>query len=143
MNKITVKRIIPIYTVVTDNFKKELTEGTATEIRMIDNQIIAINNQIKQLHSRFGLLKNQATQQAQEQINRSIIELNERNEQFKALKNNLLQTSEEIKNKKNGTEIQSGLFENYVEINVGDNIKNIFENAKIVIKDNIVQEIIN
>ena len=143
MVKITVKRIIPMFSIVTDKFKKELADGTAVELKMLDDQMVAMHNQIKQLQSRFGLLKNQSTQQAQEQINRSILELNERLEQYKALRQGMVASMDEMQKKPNGTEVQTGMIENYVELNTGDNIRNIFERAKIVIKDDIVQEIID
>ena len=143
MSKITVKRIVPIYTVLTDKFKQELTNGTSAELKMVDDQMLAMQNQIKQLQSRFGLLKNQSTQQAQEQINRSIVELSERLEQYRALKQSMVASIEEMKNKPNGTEIQTGMVENYVELQSGDNIRTIFERAKIVIKDDVVQEIVD
>ena len=143
MAKITVKRIIPMFSIVTDKFKKELADGTAVELKMLDDQMVAMHNQIKQLQSRFGLLKNQSTQQAQEQINRSILELNERLEQYKALRQGMVASMDEMQKKPNGTEVQTGMIENYVELNTGDNIRNIFERAKIVIKDDIVQEIID
>ena len=143
MSKITVKRIVPIYTVLTDKFKQELANGTSAELKMVDDQMLAMQNQIKQLQSRFGLLKNQSTQQAQEQINRSIVELSERLEQYRALKQSMVASIEEMKNKPNGTEIQTGMVENYVELQSGDNIRTIFERAKIVIKDDVVQEIVD
>ena len=137
-----VKRIIPIFTIITDKFKKDLQDGTTIELKMIDEQMTAIHNQIKQLQSRFGLLKNQSTQQAQEQINRSIIELSERIEQLKVLKQGMNASMNEMQNKPNGTEVQTGMIENYVELNPGDNIRNIFERAKIIIKDDVIQEIV-
>ena len=143
MSKITVKSIVPIYTVLTDKFKQELANGTSAELKMVDDQMLAMQNQIKQLQSRFGLLKNQSTQQAQEQINRSIVELSERLEQYRALKQSMVASIEEMKNKPNGTEIQTGMVENYVELQSGDNIRTIFERAKIVIKDDVVQEIVD
>ncbi len=143
MTKMTVKRIVPIYTIMTDKFKSELEKGTTAELKMVDDQMLAMQNQIKQLQTRFGLLKNQSTQQAQEQINRSIVELSERLEQFRNLKQSMIASIEETKNKPNGTEIQSGIIENYVELQPGDNIRAIFERAKIVIKDDVVQEIVD
>ena len=142
MAKISVKRIIPIYTIVTDGFKKEVAENSSTELKMLDDQMKMIHNQIKQLQSRFGLLANQSTKTAQEQINHSIMELTERLEQLKVFRQNMLASMEDMKNKPLNTEIQTGMIENYVEINTGDNIKEIFENAKIVIKDNVIQEIV-
>lgn len=143
MAKVTVKRIIPMFTVITDKFKKELSENTASELKMIDNQMNMIQTQIKQLQSRFGLLANQSTKMAQEQINHSIIELNERLEQLKAFRQGMIASMEDIKNKPIGSEMQTGMIENYVELHPGDNIRNIFERAKIIVKDDVVQEIID
>ena len=126
-----------------DKFKKELADNSTVEMKMVDDQINAIHMQIKQLQSRFGLLKNQSTKTAQDQINRSILELTERAEQMNNLKQGMLASLNEMQNKPNGTEIQSGFIENYVELNPGDNIRNIFERAKIVIKDDIIQEIVD
>ena len=143
MSKIKVKRIIPMFTIITDKFKKELLENSTVELKMLDDQINAVHMQIKQLQSRFGLLKNQSTKIAQDQINRSIMELTERAEQLNALKQGMLASIDEMQKKPNDTEIQTGFIENYVELNTGDNIRNIFERAKIIIKDDIVQEIVD
>ena len=143
MSKITVKRIVPMFTVVTDKFKKELQDNSNIELKIVDDQINAIHMQIKQLQSRFGLLKSQSTKTAQDQINRSIMELTERAEQLNALKQGMLASIEETQKKPNGSEIQTGFIENYVELNKGDNIRNIFERAKIVIKDDVIQEIVD
>ena len=142
MSKITVKRIVPMFTIVTDKFKKELADNSTVEMKIVDDQINAIHMQIKQLQSRFGLLKSQSTKTAQDQINRSIMELTERAEQLNALKQGMLGSVDEMQKKPNGSEVQTGFIENYVELNTGDNIRNIFERAKIVIKDDVVQEIV-
>ena len=142
MGKVSVKRIIPMFTIVTEGFKKSVAENSATEMKMLENQINMTHNQIKQLQSRFGLLANQTTKTAQDQINHSIMELTERLEQLKAFKQGMLASMEDMKNKPIGTELQTGMIENYVELNTGDNIKEIFERAKIVIKDDIIQEIV-
>ncbi len=142
MSKITVKRIVPMFTIVTDKFKKEVAENSATELKMIDNQINMVHSQIKQLQSRFGLLANQTTKTAQDQINHSIMELNERLEQLKMFRQSMLSSMEDMNNKPVGTELPTGMIENYVELHKGDNIKQIFERTKIVIKDDIIQEIV-
>ena len=143
MAKVSVKRIIPMFTIVTENFKKEVEANSATELKMIDNQMNMIHSQIKQLQSRFGLLANQTTKTAQDQINHSIMELTERLEQLKVFKQSMMASMEDMKNKPLGTEIQTGMIENYVELNPGDNMKDIFERPKIVIKDDIIQEIVD
>ena len=142
MPKITVKRIVPMFAVVTENFKKELNSSSLTELKMIDDQMTMIHSQIKQLQSRFGLLSNQSTKTAQDQINHTIMELNERLEQMKVFRQSMVASMEEMKNKPLGEQVQTGMIENYVELKPGDNIKEIFERAKIVIKDDIVQEIV-
>lgn len=143
MSKITVKRIVPMFTVVTDKFKKELADNTAAELKMLDDQMNMIQTQIKQLQSRFGLLANQSTKMAQEQINHSIMELTERLEQLRAFRQGMVASMDDIKNKPVGSEMQTGMIENYVELQKGDNIRNIFERAKIVIKDDVIQEIVD
>ena len=137
-----IKRLVSVYSIVTDKFKQELQEGTTFELKMIDEQMAAIHNQIKQLQSRFGLLQNQSTQQAQEQINRSIMDLSDRLEHMRALKQGIMATMNEMQNKPNGSEVKTSIIENYIEINPGDNLKDIMERAKIVLKDGIVQEIV-
>ena len=70
------------------------------------------------------------------------MELNERLEQMKVFRQSMVASMEEMKNKPLGEQVQTGMIENYVELKPGDNIKEIFERAKIVIKDDIVQEIV-
>lgn len=142
MSKITVKRIVPMFSIITDKFKKEIENNSLTEMKIVDDQIKMIQTQIKQLQTRFGLLSNQSTKTTQEQINQSIMELSERLEQLKAFRQSMVASLEDIKNKQIGSELQTGIIENYVELRPGDNIKNIFERTKIVIKDDIIQEIV-
>ena len=142
MAKITVKRMVPLITIVTDKFKKGISDNTLSEIKVIDNQIASVQNQIKQLQGRFGILSGESGKSAQEQTNASIVQLNEKLERMKNFKKGLLASLDDIKNKPNGTEIQTGMIENYVELEKGDNIRNIFGRAKIIIKDDIIQEIV-
>ena len=78
MAKIKIKRTIPVYSIITDKFRKELEDESLGEIKILEDQMNMVNFQIKQLHTRFGLLANQSTKTAQDQINSSIIELNAR-----------------------------------------------------------------
>lgn len=143
MAKFTVKRMVPLITIVTDKFKKGLSDNTLSEIKVIDNQISAIQNQIKQLQGgRFGIFSNDPSKMSQEQTNATVVELNEKLERMNNFKKGLLASLDDIKNKPNGTEIQTGMIENFVELEKGDNIRNIFERAKIVIKDDVIQEIV-
>lgn len=142
MSKLTVKRIIPMYSVITEKFKKDFELDSLEEIKALDKQMNMIQVQIKQLHSRFGLLANQSTKSAQDHINNTIMELTARIEQMNMIKANMLKSLQDIKNKPLGEQIESGMFENYVEIKEGDNLLDILERPKIVVKDNIIQEII-
>ena len=143
MAKFTVKRMVPLITIVTDKIKKGLSDNTLSEIKVIDNQISAIQNQIKQLQGgRFGIFSNDPSKMSQEQTNATVVELNEKLERMNNFKKGLLASLDDIKNKPNGTEIQTGMIENFVELEKGDNIRNIFERAKIVIKDDVIQEIV-
>lgn len=142
MSKLTIKRIIPLYSVITEKFKKDFELDSLEEIKTLDKQINMIQVQIKQLQSRFGLLANQSTKNAQEHINNTIMELSARIEQINMLKVNMLQSLQDIKNKPLGEKIESGMFENYVEIKEGDNLLDILDRPKIIVKDNIIQEIV-
>ena len=142
MAKITVKRIVPMFTIVTDKFKKDLVNSSTEEIKTVDSQINALQNQIKQLQGPFGLLSGQSAKMPKEEANRAVAELNTRLEQVQNLKKRLLATMEDIKNKPVGAEIQTGTIESFVDLKVGDNIRKMFESAKIVIKDDVIQEII-
>ena len=142
MAKIKIKRTIPVYSIITDKFRKELEEESLGEIKILEDQMNMVNFQIKQLHTRFGLLANQSTKTAQDQINSSIIELNARLDQMKAIKESMLASIQELKNKPNGEQIETGILDNYIEIEPGDNLIELFQRPKVILKDNIIQEII-
>ena len=142
MAKIKIKRTIPVYSIITDKFRKELEEESLGEIKILGDQMNMVNFQIKQLHTRFGLLANQSTKTAQDQINSSIIELNAKLDQMKAIKESMLASIQELKNKPNGEQIETGILDNYIEVEPGDNLIELFQRPKVILKDNIIQEII-
>ncbi|MBQ7450544.1 hypothetical protein IJS77_03930 [bacterium] len=142
MAKIKIKRTIPVYSIITDKFRKELEEESLGEIKILEDQMNMVNFQIKQLHTRFGLLANQSTKTAQDQINSSIIELNAKLDQMKAIKESMLASIQELKNKPNGEQIETGILDNYIEVEPGDNLIELFQRPKVILKDNIIQEII-
>ena len=49
---------------------------------------------------------------------------------------------QELKNKPNGEQIETGILDNYIEIEPGDNLIELFQRPKVILKDNIIQEII-
>lgn len=142
MSKITVKRMVPLFTIITDDFKKGLINNTSQELKLIDNQINGIQNQIKELQGYSGLFNKNPSKTDQNNFDTNITELNEKLERIKNLKKGLMSTLDDIKNKPNGTEIQTGMIETFVDLQKGDNIRKIFERARIVIKDDIIQDIV-
>ncbi len=143
MAKMKIKRIIPMYSIITDKFKQDFEKDTLAETKILDEQMNLINFQIKQLHTRFGLLANQSTKAAQDQVNNSIIELNARLDQMRMVKEEMMKSIEDIKNKPNGEQMETGMLENFIEIQPGDNLVELFERPKVILKDNIIQEIID
>ena len=140
---IKVKRPVKVKTVVTNGFKQQTKEEINKEILMIDNQIMQLELQSKQIQDQISSLSSsyfdgKNIEQAQEGVNDILKRLQQMNE----LKNELQFQRDNIEHLVLDNVIITGNLENYVELKPGENLYEKFKEAEILIKDGIIQNII-
>ena len=140
---IRVKRSVKIKTIVTNGFKQQTKEEINKEIRMIENQIMQLELQNKQIQDQISSLSSsyfgdQNIEQAQEGVN----DILKRLQQMNDLKNELQFQRDNIEHLVLDNVIITGNLENYVELKPGENLYEKFKEAEILIKDGIIQDII-
>jgi hypothetical protein len=136
---IKIKRNITVKTVVTEEFKKNSSQEITKELQLLDNQIMQLELQSKQMQDQ--LANDFTASDNAPQIRQAVIEISQRLTQFAGVKQELLQQRENINGLEPGNLINTGSLENYVEISEGDNIYEKYKAASIIVKDGIIQEI--
>jgi len=139
---IRVKRPVKVKTVVTDGFKQQAREELSKEIRLIENQIMQLELQSKQIQDQIssssgGFLGEENT----EQIQQSLDEIIRRLQQMGELKQELQFQQDNIDRLTLNNIIITGSLENYVDLKQGENLYDKFKEAEIIVKDGIIQDI--
>jgi len=137
---IRVKRPVKVKTIVTDGFKQQAKEELNKEIRLLDNQIMQLELQSKQIQDQISGLY--FGEQNSDQVQQSLDEIVRRLEQMGELKQELQFQQDNIENLVLNNIIITGSLENYVELKPGHNLYEKFKDAEILVKDGIIQEII-
>jgi hypothetical protein len=141
-NSIRVKRPVKVKTVITDQFKKQAKEEINKEIYLIENQIMQLELQNKQIQDQVNSLSAYYGEQTIEQIQEALEDVSRRLVQMSELKKELQFQKDNIEHLVLDNVIITGSLENYVELAQGENIYDKFREAEIIIKDGIIQEII-
>ncbi len=140
---IRVKRPVKVKTIVTDSFKQQAKDEINKEIRLIDNQILQLELQSKQIQDQLtGASSAYYGDQNNEQIQQSLEEIMRRLQQMSELKQEMHFQQENIEHLSTDNVIVTGSLENYVDLKLGENLYEKFKEAEIIIKDGIIQDII-
>lgn len=139
---ITVKRPVKVKTVVTEGFKQQAKDEINKEIRLLDNQIMQMELQSKQIQDQVSGGMSQYFAEGNDQAQHAIEELLQRLQQMSELKQELQFQKENIDHLALNNVIVTGSLENYVEVKPGENLYDKFKDAEIIIKDGVVQDII-
>lgn len=141
---IKVKRPVKVKTVVTEGFKEQAKDEINKEIRLLDNQIMQLEVQSKQIQDQVsGGMSQYFSEGSSDQAHMAIEELLQRLQQMSELKQELQFQKENIDHLALNNVIVTGSLENYVEIKPGENLYEKFKEAEIIIKDGVVQDIID
>ncbi len=140
---IRVKRPVKVKTVVTESFKQQAKDELAKEMRLIDNQIMQLELQSKQIQDQVsGTSSVFYGEQDMEQIQQSLEEIMRRIQQMGELKQELQFQEDNINHLTLDNVIITGSLENYVDLRPGENLYEKFKDAEIIVKDGIIQDII-
>ncbi len=140
---IRVKRPVKVKTVVTEGFKQQAKDELDKEIRLIDNQIMQLELQSKQIQDQVsGVSSAFYGEHDMEQIQQSLEDIMRRIQQMGELKQELQFQEDNIDHLTLNNVIITGSLENYVELKPGENLYEKFKDAEIIVKDGIIQDII-
>lgn len=137
---IKVKRQVVVKTVVTEEFRKKAISDFLEETKLVDNQITHIQVQQNQFISQLKQNTDNVNISAAE-VDNIINELNLKLQQLMAVKQNLELQLQNINMANLNDTIITGSLENYIELQVGDNIYDVMLGKEVIIKDGIIQEI--
>ena len=128
------KRPVTIKVIVTEDFKSELKEELTKTLTQVDQVILQIDVQLRKYVPEVA----KADLEQAGRLRRELDAERQRHERIKAEVSSRLQ---DISSLELGTEYDQGQIESEVEVSVGDNLLPKLNEAAIVIKDGIVQEI--
>jgi len=137
---IRVKRPIKVKTIITEGFKQQAKDELGKEIRLIDNQIMQLELQNKQIQDQISGLY--FGEQNTDQVQQSLEEIIRKLQQMGELKQELTFQQDNIEHLALNNVIITGSLENYVELKPGQNLYEKFKDAEILVKDGIIQDII-
>jgi hypothetical protein len=134
MASLTIRRPVALQVIVTEEFKKELTEELQEAADAAERRMEQIDYQARHL---LAELQRQNLNQAM--AARQQIEAEKRKQE--AVRKELLQQIEEVGKLELGSEFPRGTLEGTVEIKDGDNLFAKLGQTAIVVKDGVVVEI--
>lgn len=141
MKSIKVKRPVTIKTIVTEAFKKQASEELNKEIHLIDNQIMQLELQNKQIQDQLNSYSATYGGESAEQIQQALADMAARLQQMSMLKQELHSQKESIGHLALENIVVTGSLENYVELQIGENIYDKFKEAEIIVRDGVIQHI--
>lgn len=135
--KIKVKRPVIVKTVVTPKYKEDTAKKLVNEISIIEEKIFNLENQKKDLKKQIEELELSSDSVVQN----SLAELQEKLQEMILFKKELLFQRDTIDDMELESSVITGILDNYVELEAGQNFYDIFEKAEIILKDGVIQEI--
>lgn len=139
MESIQLKRPVAIKAIVTEKFKSEATKEIQQALQNLDLGLQQLEFQGKRALSDLDKNaeiqnKDQARQNLQGQIDQQRGQINNQ-------KAELLQRLNVIAQLEMDSEFLQATVDNYVDVNVGDNLYNKLSNTEVIVKDGVVVEI--
>lgn len=135
-NSIKVKRPVTIKTVVTEDFKRQMADEINKELHLLDSQIMQLELQNKQVQDQASVYG------AETHVQQALTEITNRLQQISILKQELHSQKESIHHLALNNMIVTGSLENYVELKIGENLYDKFRTAEIIVRDGVIQDII-
>lgn len=137
---VTLKRQVTVKTRVTDEFRARAKKELSDEIQLLESQSQQLETQIQQSMKQLENIAAQG-QNVQKHLNQLNQEAQQRRNQLASLKMQLSTQLANLDKANNGDYVVTGILDNFVEVNVGDNIYEKLNNAEMLIEDGVVKEI--
>lgn len=137
---VQLKRQVTVKTMVTDQFRERAKGELSNELKLIDTQLQQLEAQYQFSLQQMEKVAQQG-QNVQKQLQQLELEAQQKRSQLASLK---MQVSSELGNLDkvpNGSYVITGILENFVNLQVGDNIYEKMMNAEMIVEDGIVKSI--
>jgi len=134
MSSVMIKRSVVLRSVVTDQLRQELGQQLQAAADEVDRRITEMDAQ-----TRAYITDLQRNNLQQAMSVRKQVEAQKKQQQD--LRDAMLERKAAVQELENGTEVTRGTLESFVEIKVGDNLREILGGVEIITKDDEVIEI--
>ena len=142
VSSIQLKRQVTVKSLVNENFRQKARTELSDELHLIDAQLEQLENQyqatLKQIETMAKSGQNVGKQL--DQLNR---EAQEKRSQLANIKMQVASNIANLDRVQNGEMVVTGVLENYVDIQIGDNIYEKLRGAEVIIEDGVVKSILS
>lgn len=133
------QKTVTIKVIVTEDFKKYLQAELQNAIKKMDLQMQRMEEQGKKL---VANLKKQGEEKTKKQISAIVQQLNMDKQQQSIARADLEKKIEEANNLKVDSEFVQGTVNGFVDVKEGDNLYQKIGKSELIIKDGIIQKIV-
>lgn len=136
MQSISIKRQVTVKAIVTEVFKNNAGQEIQQQLQQLDMNMQQLEFQAKRAVSDL-----EKQNPGPGQVENLKMQIDEERQRLLIGKNDLLQRMNMISQLELNTEFPQGMLDNYVTINVGDNLYEKLSNTEVIVKDGVVVEI--
>jgi hypothetical protein len=140
MSTIQLKRQVTVKSLVTEEFRQKAKNELSEELKLIDAQLAQLQNQYQATLKQLETVANSG-QDVSRQVEQLNLEAQERQNQLANVRIQVANNLANIDRVQNGDHVVTGVLENYVTVEVGDNIYEKIRGAEIIVEDGIVRSI--
>lgn len=137
---VQIKRQVTVKTKVTDSFRERAKSELDNELKLIDTQLQQLEAQYQYSLQQLEKVAQQG-QNVQPQLQQLNAEAQQKRSQLASVKMQVSSELGNLDNVQNGQFIVTGMLEEVLNVNVGDNIYEKLQGAEILIEDGIVTHI--
>lgn len=136
MQSISIKRQVTVKAIVTEVFKNNASQEIQQQLQQLD-----MNMQQLEFQAKRAISDLEKQNPAPGQMDNLKMQIDEERQRLLVGKNELLQRMNMISQLELNTEFPQGMLDNYVTVNVGDNLYEKLSNTEVILKDGVVVEI--
>lgn len=136
MQSISIKRQVTVKAIVTETFKANAGTEIQQQLQQLDGNMQQLEFQAKR-----AVTDLEKQNPAPGQLDNLKFQIDEERQRLLMAKNELLQRMNVISQLELNSEFAQGMLDNYVAVNIGDNLYEKLSNTEVILKDGVVVEI--
>ena len=136
MQSISIKRQVTVKAIVTETFKANAGTEIQQQLQQLDGNMQQLEFQAKR-----AVTDLEKQNPAPGQLDNLKFQIDEERQRLLMAKNELLQRMSVISQLELNSEFAQGMLDNYVAVNIGDNLYEKLSNTEVILKDGVVVEI--